>query len=219
MRRGHQWRDDRDAVAHAGKGVAVGACFDAGALRCSDLRLKIIARFVVHGQHGKGAAAIGIALVLRQLKRVAGGEPANRTCAFEHFVVQFQRLQHQLAVGIGRAAVAGDALSAAIVNGKRGQFARFQARLLFSRRGEQQRWIPAADTDSIDLHLAPRAQFVDRVVRFGGAHAMKANDVAIRCGGRLGFAVEDYDAVFGLAVATLLVVAGLVVFEAPAEAF
>ncbi len=97
--------------------------------------------------------------MLRQLEAVARSQAAYRAFAFEDLVLQFQRLQHQLAVRIGGDAVvraAGDAFAAAVVHGQHRQFTRIQAGCLFGRWRQQLRRIPAADTNRVGLHLAAR---------------------------------------------------------------
>ena len=124
--------------------------------------------------------------------------PPDSAGADKDFVIQFQCLQHQCAVRIGHTAVAGDALAAAVVNGQRRQFARLQAGLVLGRRRNELKRIPAADADRVCLHLAPRAKFVDRVVRIGGAYAVETDCVAARHCGRLRLAVEYDQLVLGL---------------------
>ena len=81
-------------------------------------------------QHREAVGAVGVPFVLRQLEGMPGGEPAHRARAFEQLVVQLQRLQHQLAVRVGRAVAGsvptGDAFSAAVVDGHGRQFAGVQ---------------------------------------------------------------------------------------------
>ncbi|MNS85397.1 hypothetical protein D3C72_1192610 [compost metagenome] len=160
-------------------------------------------------------------LVLQQAHGVAGGQAAHGAGAVELLVVQFQRLQHALAVRPRRRAVGMQALAGAVIHGQLRQLPGLQAGDLLGGGRRHLFRVPAADADGIRLHLAARAEAVDGVVRIGGAHAVKAHVGAARRLRRRGLAVEDHQFVPGLrlAVAAFLRAARLVVLETPAQAF
>ena len=91
---------------------------------------------------------------------------------------------------------------------------------MFGGGRQQLRRVPAADADRVGLHAPAGGELVDGVVAVGGAHAVEA-DLGPSAGhvGCLRFAVEDHQPVLGLAVAAVFFLVGLVVLEAPTQAF